>query len=134
LSFEVPLGNALVDELTRGLFHRWEVAACNMGVKPVLLLCRKGNGHKPDFSTKSEPLQNVLSRIAPAFLPAALFVERGLRLNRGRVGDFAHLSGAAYAAPLADKAPCAEQVRLHVEPVVAVQVLCQVAAAQGEAS
>jgi hypothetical protein len=52
----------------------------------------------------------------PALLPTALRVERDLCLGRGRVGNFAHLPGATYAAPLADKAPSPNRTRLHVQP------------------
>jgi hypothetical protein len=48
------------------------------------------------------------------------------------VGTIRTCPDLADAAPLADEAPCAEQVRLHVEPVVAVQIFHRVAAGEGE--
>jgi DNA (cytosine-5)-methyltransferase 1 len=60
--------------------------------------------------------------------------QRRLGLRRGREGNAARLAGAAGAAPLADETPLAEQIRLHVEAVVAPHIPRRVAAMQGDSA
>lgn len=58
----------------------------------------------------------------------ALPHEHRVGLVGGRVGDDTHLTGAPDAVPLADEAPRAEQVGLHVEPVLMRHVAGRVGA------
>jgi hypothetical protein len=70
--------------------------------------------------------------VAPAYLSTVLPLKCGFGLGGGRVGDAAALPAMLPdAAPLADEAPCAEEVRLHIEPIIAVQVLGRVDTMQG---
>jgi hypothetical protein len=76
------------------------------------------------------PLFSQLS-IPPPQLGAALPLQGGLRLGGGREGSEARLAGTADTAPALDQAPVPEQVRLHVQPIEAVQVPGGVLAGEG---
>ncbi len=85
------------------------------------------------WASSEDPKEVSDNAIPSALLASALAFQGGLRCVGAGVGGRAYLSALTNPAPFSDQAPGPEQVGLHIQPVVAIEIAGRITANEGHA-